>query len=122
MVSHFVPDGSLVVFEGAATEPAFRYVGEEIAAVVADMERFYAATFHLVANHVADVDGDHAACRTYCVAYHLRDDPRGQSVITTPASYRDTCVRTPGGWRFQERRCTLLWRERRLAVDWPPRT
>jgi hypothetical protein len=120
MVAHFVPDGTLIVYLGAETEPAYRYRGEEIAGVVADMEKSYVRTFHLIGNHVCEVDGDRATARTYCVAYHLRDDPRGEHVITTPVSYRDTCVRTPDGWRFQERVARILWRERRLTVQWPP--
>jgi hypothetical protein len=120
MIATFAPGGKLVVYEGEAAQPSWEYNGDEVAGVIADMERYYLATFHFLGNFVCDVDGDRATGNPYCIAYHLRDDGRGRQVISTPIRYRDTYVRTPAGWRFELRRCHILWRERRLAVQWPP--
>ena len=122
MIGLFVPGGSLIVHEGDEPEPVHRYTGGELAEVIGDMERYYLQTFHFIGNHACQLDGDRATGTPYCVAYHLRDDGRGLQVVTIPVRYRDVYVRTAEGWRFEERVCRLLWRERRAAVQWPPST
>jgi catechol 2,3-dioxygenase-like lactoylglutathione lyase family enzyme len=121
MAALFVADGRLLVYEADTGELSHAYRGRaELAQVAAEMERFYVRTFHFVGNFVCDLDGDRATGTPYCVAHHLRDDGRGPQVLVMPVRYRDAYVRTPDGWRFEERVCTVLWRERRPAVQWPP--
>ena len=121
MAALFVPDGALLVYEAGSDELAYSYRGpDELATVAAEMKRLYLRTFHFVGNFVCEVDGDRATGTPYCVAQHLRDDGRGQQVVVMPVRYRDTYVRTPAGWRFEERICVVQWRERRLAIQWPP--
>jgi hypothetical protein len=121
MAALFVPDGSLLVYEAGSDELAFSYQGHaELATVATEMERLYTRTFHFVGNFVCDIDGDRATGSPYCVAQHLRDDGRGPQVVVMPVRYRDTYVRTPEGWRFEQRICTVQWRERRPANQWPP--
>jgi hypothetical protein len=121
MAALFVPDGSLLVYEADSGELAHSYRGpEELATVAAEMERLYMRTFHFVGNFVCRVEGDRATGSPYCVAQHLRDDGRGAQIVVMPVRYQDTYVRTPDGWRFQTRICTVQWRERRPAVQWPP--
>jgi SnoaL-like domain len=121
MAALFVPDGTLLVYEAGSHELSYSYRGRaELATVAAEMERLYERTFHFVGNFVCRVDGDRATGTPYCVAQHLRDDGRGPQIVVMPVRYRDTYVRTPDGWRFEERICIVQWRERRLAVQWPP--
>lgn len=121
MAALFVPDGALLVYEAGSEELAYSYRGpDELATVASEMERLYERTFHFVGNFVCDVDGDRATGSPYCVAQHLRDDGRGPQIVVMPVRYRDTYVRTPAGWRFEERICIVQWRERRLAMQWPP--
>ena len=118
----FVPDGALLVFDAGSGEQTYAYRGPaELATLPAELKRLYVRTFHLVGNVVCDVTGDTATGTPYTIAYHLRDDGRGPQIVVLPVRYRDRYVRTPDGWRFGERLCTVLWRERRPAVQWPPR-
>ena len=123
MAGLFVPDGRLLVHEADTGGLSYEYRGhDELPKVIADMERFHLRTFHLVANFVCTLDGDRATGAPYCVAHHLRDDGKGHGlqVIVMPVRYRDSYVRTADGWRFEERVCTVQWRERRPLVQWPP--
>jgi len=121
MAALFVPDGALLVYEAGSDELSYSYRGPaELETVALEMERLYERTFHFVGNFVCTIDGDRATGTPYCVAQHLRDDGRGPQIVVMPVRYRDTYVRTPDGWRFEERICTVQWRERRLAVQWPP--
>lgn len=121
MAALFVPDGRLLVYEADTGELSHAYRGHaELVAVAEDMERFYLRTFHLVGNFACELAGDRATGTPYCVAHHLREDARGRSVVVMPVRYRDSYRRTDQGWRFEERVCTVLWRERRPAVQWPP--
>jgi hypothetical protein len=117
----FVPDGALHVYEAGIDEPAYSYRAEDFRRLTDELARAYLQVFHLVATVVVRVDGDHAAGTAYCLASHLRDDGRGAQVVWMPVRYRDRFARTDHGWRFEERVATLLWRERRLANQWPPR-
>ncbi len=118
----FVPGGRLIVYEADAPhEPTYVYQSApDFATLVAEMERLYVRTFHLIGNVVCDVDGDRASGTVYCIAYHLRDDGRGAQIVTMPVRYRDSFVRTDAGWHFVQRLCIVQWRERRAAVQWPP--
>ena len=117
----FVPDGRLLVYEADSGEQSYAYRGRaELATLADEMERLYIRTLHVVANVVCEVDGDRATGTPYTIAHHLRDDGRGPQIVTMPVRYRDTYVRTAEGWCFEERICTVQWRERRLAIQWPP--
>ncbi len=123
MARLFVPEGKLIVYEAGSSEPAFSYLSPaEIATVAAEMERLYVRTFHFVGNFTCAVEGDTATGAPYCVAYHLREDGRGSQIVLMPVRYRDAYLRTLDGWRFVERLCTIQWRERRPANQWPPPT
>jgi hypothetical protein len=117
----FVPDGALLVFDAETGEQTYAYRGPaELALLPKELKEIYIRTFHLVGNVVCEVDGDTATGTPYCVAHHLRDDGRGPQIVVMPVRYRDSYLRTPEGWRFVERICTVLWRERRAAIQWPP--
>jgi SnoaL-like domain len=116
----FVPGGALLVYEAGSDELKYSYRDEGFNELTAELSSSYLQMFHLVANFVVSIDGDRAAATTYCLASHLRDHAAGPQVVWMPVRYRDRFVRTAAGWRFEERVSIVLWRERRLAKQWPP--
>ncbi|MCR1783930.1 nuclear transport factor 2 family protein [Nocardioides carbamazepini] len=67
-------------------------------------------TMHLVANHLAEVDGDQAVAETYGTAVHWGTpggDPRKN--FTSGFRYVDHFVRTDAGWRIRERFAVREW-------------
>jgi hypothetical protein len=87
-------------------------------------------TLHVIANHLAEIDGDRARAETYVNAYHWKapyDDPG--SNFSTGSRYVDTMERRDGEWRILERWCVRDWMrievgsgELRVADDenrWP---
>jgi hypothetical protein len=117
----FVTDGALLVFDADSGEQTYAYHGAaELALLPKELAEIYIRTFHLVGNVVCEIEGDTATGTPYCLAHHLRDDGRGPQIVVMPVRYRDSYLRTPEGWRFVERLCTVLWRERRAPIQWPP--
>ena len=73
----------------------------------------YEATLHVVANHVASVDGDRATGETGCLAHHLeRADDGGCTDRVLAIRYHDSFERTAAGWAISRRELRLLWIER----------
>jgi SnoaL-like protein len=117
----FVDDGALLVYDAGTGEQTYAYRGPaELSSLPQELKELYLRTFHLVGNVVCAIDGNTASGTSYCIAHHLRDDGRGPQIVVLPVRYRDRYVRTADGWRFTERICTVLWRERRPANQWPP--
>ena len=74
----------------------------------------YEATLHVVANHVASVDGDRATGETGCLAHHLeRADDGACTDRVLAIRYDDSFERTAAGWAISRRELHLLWIERR---------
>ena len=64
----------------------------------------FASMMHLVANNQVQLDGDQARSRTYVI--NPMGFPKADGtlhVFTVAAHYVDKLVRTPDGWRIQER-------------------
>lgn len=86
--------------------------------------RSYAATLHVVSNHLVDFDADDAATGVaYCIAHNYCEDDRRRESETLFVRYEDAYVRTSSGWRFACREIHRLWTEfqpagrRPLTVD-----
>jgi hypothetical protein len=109
----FVSGGRLLVYEAGSDELKYSYSSTTFAELTDALRTAYKQTFHLVGNVVVQVDGDQAAGTVYCLAGHWRDSRRGPEVSWYPVRYADRFRRTDAGWRFAERRSTLLWHERR---------
>jgi len=119
----FTADGALVVLASDGTRElgTFRGPGPDGVGLVARLigER-YCHTMHHVTNHIVSIDGDTSTGTTYCLAYHLREDER---IETLGVSYADSYVRTDAGWRIRMRRATRVWSQiealdsRPLLVD-----
>ncbi|MDQ4213664.1 nuclear transport factor 2 family protein [Microbacterium capsulatum] len=67
-------------------------------------------TMHLVGNHLAELNGDHAVAETYGTAVHWgspHDDPARN--FTSGFRYLDHLRRDPEGWRIVERFAVREW-------------
>jgi 3-phenylpropionate/cinnamic acid dioxygenase small subunit len=74
------------------------------------------ATQHLLGNVVVTVDGDTATATSYFQAQHVRAGTPGGDTYLIAGSYTDTLVRTPVGWRIDQRVQAYLWRDGNRAV------
>lgn len=84
-------------------------VEEYLPWVRAALERF-TGTLHVVANHIAEIDGDVAVAETYCNASHWGeplDDPRRN--FTSGSRYVDVMTREAGRWAIKERWSVREW-------------
>jgi ketosteroid isomerase-like protein len=102
----FAEDGVFEIWlDPAATEPTHTRRGPaEITAAVNHLTN-YDATQHVIANSVADVDGDTAVGETQCAAHHLKDGKDSVLFIT----YTDRFVRIEDQWRFAHRQLRTRW-------------
>ncbi|MGW4896107.1 nuclear transport factor 2 family protein [Kitasatospora sp. NPDC004240] len=66
----------------------------------------YAATQHLLTNHLVTVDGDRAVCTAAFQATHRKGDDR---LWTLGGDYRFDLIRTPVGWRIAGVVMTTVW-------------
>ncbi|MEU4396578.1 nuclear transport factor 2 family protein [Kribbella sp. NPDC023855] len=66
----------------------------------------YAATQHLVGNHLVTVDGDSAVCTASFQATHRKPD---DSLWTLGGTYRFDLVRTGDGWRISGVVMSTVW-------------
>ncbi|MCP2321222.1 SnoaL-like domain-containing protein [Nocardia amikacinitolerans] len=69
----------------------------------------FAATQHLLANHLVTIDGDTAVCTASFQATHRKAEAFGASLWTLGGSYRFDLVRTDGTWRIRGVVMTALW-------------
>jgi ketosteroid isomerase-like protein len=67
-----------------------------------------AASTHLMANTVIDLDGDVAHAETQAVALLAS---RAEGLVTRGLLYSDDFVRSPAGWRIVRRVHTCTWEE-----------
>lgn len=67
-----------------------------------------AASTHLMANTLIDLDGDIAHAETQAVALLAS---RAEGLVTRGLRYSDDLVRTPAGWRIVRRVHTCIWEE-----------
>lgn len=67
----------------------------------------WSSTMHVIANHLAEIDGDGADAETYVIAYLRRlDEPR---VDVVGGRYLDRFERRQGEWRIAERSYLCEW-------------
>ena len=114
----FTEDASFSATAGGATEPFTTANGRAEIARVPDANRVFEQTFHEMANHVVEIDGDRATGVVYCLGRHMLPASAGgaQEVLVLPVRYHDEYVKTAAGWRFASRRIQFTWIER-ATVD-----
>ena len=67
------------------------------------------ATHHMFANHIFEVDGDHATGTYYMHAQHMKLDAVGGALHTLGGVYHDEFVRTADGWKVSRRTYRAIW-------------
>ena len=103
----FLPDATLTARRGNG-EPGI-YTGTERLAEIPERLGRYTETFHVVTNHVCQVDGDTAHGEAACRAHHVSVTDGGATDLVLTIRYRDTYQRTDAGWRFATRDVHILW-------------
>lgn len=111
----FAPDGELVVFEPEEDEPSISWRGPEELREVMKLLSSYSTTFHLMANHTCEIDGDAASGEVYCLAHHLTEEGKGGDNTLMVIRYRDRYTRQDGAWRFARRDVMRQWTEHHAA-------
>jgi len=107
----FTPDGVLAVYEPNEDEPSMTYSGPDELATVIELVKAFTTTFHLMANHQVDIDGDTGTGMAYGLSLHLTETA-GRGVDTFMIQkYRDRYERTEDGWRFARRDVMRQWTE-----------
>jgi SnoaL-like domain len=114
----FTEDATFTATAAGATEPFITAHGRAEIARVPDANRVFEQTFHDVANHVVEIDGDRATGVVYCLGRHLlpASESGVQEALVLPVRYYDEYVKTDAGWRFASRRIQFTWIER-ATVD-----
>ncbi|OHU78678.1 nuclear transport factor 2 family protein [Mycobacteroides chelonae] len=71
------------------------------------------ATYHLIGQQTADINGDTATGEVYCMAHHiyLRGEEYRDNAMA--ARYLDTYERGPAGWLFTRREPVVVFSEDR---------
>jgi SnoaL-like domain len=93
-----------------ASRPAALISADAWVASVRPLFTGLAATQHTMTNPLVDIDGDRALCTMYMQATHLLDHGNDDAWFTIGGYYRDTLVRSPGGWRIDAVTLNVLWR------------
>jgi uncharacterized protein (TIGR02246 family) len=114
LASVFTPDGHLVVYDGATSQPipgSREFKGRDQLAQIPDATKALApTTMHFIGNHVVDFDGDTARGVTYCTANHLLADGSNLALMIR---YLDEYSRADGEWLIADRRVVVEWTETR---------
>ena len=111
----FAPDGELVVFEPEEDEPSISWQGPEELREVMKLLASYSTTFHLMANHICEVDGDSATGEVYCLAHHLTEQGATGDNTLMVIRYRDSYTKLDGSWRIARRDVMRQWTEHHSA-------
>lgn len=107
----FAPEGTLAVYEPGESEPSISWTGADELRAVMKLLVSYSTTFHLMANHSCQVDGDLASGEVYCLAHHLTEQAGAGENTLMVIRYRDGYERGEAGWRFTRREVLRQWTE-----------
>ncbi|WP_280253483.1 nuclear transport factor 2 family protein [Nocardia abscessus] len=69
----------------------------------------FAATQHLLSNHLVTIDGDEAVCTASFQATHRGSEALGASLWTLGGTYRFDLIRSGGDWRISGVVMTAVW-------------
>ena len=107
----FLPDGQIEGYHGevAEKELLYRLDGRDgIVEGLRGLEQFK-KTFHVLANHLVELDGDTAAGETYCMAHHIHLQAGELWNRTMAIRYQDRFGREDGRWFFFRRQLVIDW-------------
>jgi uncharacterized protein (TIGR02246 family) len=106
----FTPDGVLQGLPLGHTEPTMHYAGrDQLRNVIGDRASRFLRTFHVIANHTCERDGDEAVGIAYCMAHHLVDQDGALTDILMLIRYHDRYSRAAGDWRIAHRDVVRHW-------------
>lgn len=109
--------------DGLLSGPGYEMKGyDALAQGLKGLERFE-ATLHCVHNAYFELDGDRGTGEVYCVANHVHSEPGVAMRLDMGIRYQDEYVRTPAGWRIQQRVFNLVWESEtpmRIGADGRP--
>jgi ketosteroid isomerase-like protein len=116
----FTDDGLLAIHDGDTGSPdgrarvatRERRGRAEIETAITGLAR-YDVTTHMLGQHTADIDGEHATAETYCMAHHLTTTPGGRHDHVLSIRYLDRFRKVDGTWYFEERRLVIDWTDER---------
>ncbi|MBI1182228.1 MAG: nuclear transport factor 2 family protein [Alphaproteobacteria bacterium] len=101
--SAFWPDGSCNYSDQDLDAMTW---AENCVAGISQMER----TLHTIGNHLIEVDGDKATGETYCLAYHLLKNEKGELTdMLVGGRYLDHFEKRGGEWRIKSRYYVMDW-------------
>jgi 3-phenylpropionate/cinnamic acid dioxygenase small subunit len=100
-------------YSGVALEPGVENIVAHMAPL-ADLP----VTQHVVGSIAIDLDGNRASAQSYTVVHIVRPSSGGHEVVHRGLRYDDVLVRTPAGWRIQERLHRVLWSTTE-PTEWP---
>ena len=119
--SIFTPDIRIARYSGPdadSGELVFEMKGLETTLKGMARLESYEVTTHLVANQLAQIDGDRASGETYCLAHHISTRDGVRQNYTMAIRYQDRFVRQDGAWKFEERVLLVDWeRHQPLRAD-----
>lgn len=99
-----------VDFSAGFGQPAVRLDADDWVAMTAPRMESFAATQHMITNHVITFDDDdHATGVAYVRASHHLPNSTGDSDQTVYGYYTNRFERTPDGWRIAALRLTARW-------------
>ena len=116
----FTDDGLLAIHDGEPLSPDGRAPvptrerrgRTEIETAITSLAR-YDVTTHVLGQHTAGIDGDHATAETYCMAHHITKTSSGRHDHVLSIRYLDRCRKIDGTWYFEERRLVIDWTDER---------
>jgi hypothetical protein len=114
-VSLFLPGGVLTVYEPDVPEAVVTFTGSDELRSVTNLLQNFGTTFHLMANHLCQINGDMATGEVYCLANHLLESDSGLVNLCMYIRYYDSYALTADGWRFAQRDVRRQWTEERPA-------
>lgn len=112
----FVPGATITIRDGEAGEEQ-SYSPRQ---VLAEWFAPYLASFHIMANHVANITGDSANGQSYIALHRLRrrsDGSLADDLVHVRAT--DFFVRDNDQWRFSGRQFSLQWHSELAAAQQP---
>ena len=81
-------------------------IGKILVPLVKDL---FTSTFHLLGNHLIELDGDIAYSEAYVLGYYTAVDSEGEYLLIRALRYIDQFERRNGQWKIARRRLIREW-------------
>jgi len=71
---------------------------------------------HLISNHIVEIDGDIASCRSNYIAHHWFPNPQGDATWAVGGRYQHRLQGTGGLWKLQGGVIEVAWTKGNRAI------